>query len=90
MADYETIRYETADGLATITLSRPEKRNAMNRRMFEELGAAADRAASDPNARGVLVDAEGPSFCAGIDLAALTELAGIQFSIDFCAALKCI
>ena len=78
MADYETIRYETADGLATITLSRPEKRNAMNRRMFEELGDAADRAASDPNVRGVLVDAEGPSFCAGIDLTALTELAGIQ------------
>ncbi len=78
MADYETIRYETADGLATITLSRPEKRNAMNRRMFEELGDAADRVASDRKVRGVLVDAEGPSFCAGIDLTALTELAGIQ------------
>jgi enoyl-CoA hydratase/carnithine racemase len=78
MADYETIRYETSDGLATITLSRPDKRNAMNRRMFKELGDAADRVAADPEIRGVLVDAAGPSFCAGIDLTALTELAGIQ------------
>jgi enoyl-CoA hydratase/carnithine racemase len=44
--------------------------------MFGELGEAATRAAEDPNARVVLVRAEGPSFCAGIDVGELALLAG--------------
>jgi enoyl-CoA hydratase/carnithine racemase len=70
---YETIAYGVDDGLATITLNRPDKRNAMNAAMFRELGDAADSAANDPDVRAVLVRGEGASFCAGIDLSAFGE-----------------
>jgi len=75
---FETIRYETRDHVARVTLSRPDKRNAMNSEMFGELGDAAERAAGDDDIHAVLVSAEGPSFSAGIDLNALGGLAGIQ------------
>jgi 2-(1,2-epoxy-1,2-dihydrophenyl)acetyl-CoA isomerase len=77
MPNFETIRYETEGGLCTITLARPDKRNAINRRMFEELGDAAELAGSDPDVRAVVVIGEGPSFSAGIDLSLLAELAGL-------------
>jgi enoyl-CoA hydratase/carnithine racemase len=73
--DFESIRYETSDGLARITLARPDKRNAVSLQMFRELGDAVEAAGSDPEVRGVLVAGDGPSFCAGIDLALLAELA---------------
>jgi enoyl-CoA hydratase/carnithine racemase len=78
MAEFETIRYDLAEGLASITLARPDKRNAMNAQMFTELGDAAAAATSDPAVRGVLVKAEGSSFSAGIDLGSLSELAGMR------------
>ena len=77
MEKFETIRYAVDDHVATITLARPDKRNAMNQAMFLELGEAAERAASDPDVRGVLLLGEGQSFCAGIDLALLAELGGM-------------
>ena len=76
MSDPETLLYSAADGVATIALNRPEKRNAMNRTLFEELGEATERAARDPDVRVVLVRGEGPSFCAGIDVTSFGELAG--------------
>jgi enoyl-CoA hydratase/carnithine racemase len=77
LGDFETIRYEVDDGLARITLARPDKRNAVNHVMFTELGDAAEKAAADPGVRAVLVAGEGPSFCAGIDLALLSELGSL-------------
>jgi 2-(1,2-epoxy-1,2-dihydrophenyl)acetyl-CoA isomerase len=78
MADFETIRYGVHDGLATITLSRPDKRNAINAQMFTELGDAAERAANDPGIRVVLVTGEGKSFSAGIDVLLLNQLSGTR------------
>lgn len=78
MADFETIRYGVHDGVATIDLARPDKRNAINAQMFGELGQAAERAASDPGIRVVLLRAQGPSFCAGIDFTLLGQLAGTR------------
>jgi enoyl-CoA hydratase len=77
LSDFETIRYVVRDGLATITLARPDKRNAVNQAMFTELGDATEAAAADSHVRAVLVAGEGPSFCAGIDLALIGELAGL-------------
>lgn len=77
MGEFETIRYAVDGGLATITLARPDKRNAVNQAMFAELSDAAEAAAADLDVRAVLVAAEGPSFCAGIDLALIGELAGL-------------
>ena len=76
MPDFETLRYDIHDGLATITLNRPEKRNAMNAQMFTDLGEAAERASTDPGVRVILVRGEGSTFCAGIDVNLMGQLAG--------------
>lgn len=78
MADFETLRYGVHEGVATIELARPDKRNAINAQMFSELGDAAERAASDPGIRAVLVKGQGPSFSAGIDVTLLGQLAGTR------------
>ncbi|MGH2545961.1 MAG: enoyl-CoA hydratase/isomerase family protein [Actinomycetota bacterium] len=78
MADFETLRYGVHDGVATIELARPDKRNAISAQMFSELGDAAEAAASDPGIRAVLVRGDGPSFCAGIDVTLLGQLAGTR------------
>ncbi len=72
----EAIAYERRAAVAVISLNRPEKRNALDLAAFDALGDAAERAAADPEVRAVLLRAEGPSFCAGIDLGALAALAG--------------
>jgi 2-(1,2-epoxy-1,2-dihydrophenyl)acetyl-CoA isomerase len=73
MTEYHTVRYERRDGIATITLARPDKRNAMNRGMFAEVADVATEAGNDPEVFGVIVAGEGASFCAGIDLTLLAE-----------------
>jgi 2-(1,2-epoxy-1,2-dihydrophenyl)acetyl-CoA isomerase len=78
MADFETLRYGVHDGVATIELARSDKRNAINAQMFGELGDAADRAASDPGIRAVLVKGQGSAFCAGIDVTLLGQLGGTR------------
>lgn len=77
MSDLETVRYAETDGIARITMTRPDKRNAMNAVMFAELAHALELAAIDERARAVIVTGLGPSFSAGIDLALLGELAGL-------------
>ncbi|MBD0711005.1 MULTISPECIES: enoyl-CoA hydratase/isomerase family protein [unclassified Streptomyces] len=67
MAD--TVLYEVSDGLATITLNRPEAMNAMNVATKVALREAAETAASDPAVRAVLLTAAGDrAFCVGQDL----------------------
>ena len=67
----ETIAFDVDGHVATITLRRPDKRNAMNAAMFSELGDATFDAAMNEDVRVVVVRGEGTSFCAGIDLAEL-------------------
>lgn len=57
-----------ADGIATVTLNRPEKHHVMNARMIAELTDAAAQLGADPNVRAVVLASTGPSFCAGGDL----------------------
>ncbi len=78
MAEFETVNYGVHDGVATIELARPDKRNAINAQMFNELGDATERAASDSGIRVVLVTAQGPSFSAGIDVTLLGQLSGTR------------
>jgi enoyl-CoA hydratase/carnithine racemase len=65
---YTQIRYAVADGVATITLHRPEKLNAFTIRMQQELCAAIDEVDADPSVRAVVLTGEGRAFCAGADL----------------------
>ncbi|MBI4270681.1 MAG: enoyl-CoA hydratase/isomerase family protein [Candidatus Rokubacteria bacterium] len=66
MAD--EIRCATADGIATVTLNRPGKRNALDRALVDELAACFARLEDDPAVRVVIVRGAGPAFCAGMDL----------------------
>lgn len=69
MSDYSQILYEVADGVATITLHRPEKMNAFTRTMMTELIAAFDASDADDAVRAVIVTGHGTrAFCAGADL----------------------
>ncbi|MCW2960105.1 MAG: Phenylacetate degradation, enoyl-CoA hydratase paaB [Thermoleophilia bacterium] len=68
----ETIDVRVEDGVAILTLDRPEKRNAINGQMHGDLATALDAIEADPNVRALLLTANGPSFCAGQDL---TEVA---------------
>ncbi|WP_176593669.1 crotonase/enoyl-CoA hydratase family protein [Sphingobium sp. EM0848] len=65
---YETIRYEVEDGVATITLHRPEKLNAFTEKMMAEVIDALDRVDADDAVRAVIFTGEGRAFCAGADL----------------------
>ena len=71
---FTTIRYGVKDGVATITLNRPESRNALNRAMCEDLVAAAAAATADADVRLVFVRGEGSVFCAGADLKERKEM----------------
>ncbi len=66
--NFTTIQYAATDGVVTITLNRPEARNALNRAMCEDLITAAAATAADDSARLVLLRGSGPVFCAGADL----------------------
>ncbi|MEN7546378.1 enoyl-CoA hydratase-related protein [Rapidithrix thailandica] len=60
--------------IATITLNRPEKRNALNSELVQQLAQTFEEAASDTEAKLVILKAEGKAFCAGADLAYLQQL----------------
>lgn len=62
-----TVRVETAGPIRTVTLNRPEKRNALDGEMLQRL-AAAFAAEPDPTERVTVVRSTGPVFCAGLDL----------------------
>jgi len=65
---YETIRYEVAERILTLTLHRPERMNAFTGRMAEELIHAFDTAEADDAVKVVIVTGAGRAFCAGSDL----------------------
>ncbi|MEV6232028.1 crotonase/enoyl-CoA hydratase family protein [Saccharopolyspora shandongensis] len=66
--NYQQIAYEVADGIATITLNRPDKLNAFTHTMRAELIDAFDATDADDSVRAVIVTGAGRGFCAGADL----------------------
>lgn len=76
----ERVRYETVgEGVAVLTLARPDKRNAIDPPMLAELAAALDRAEADPAVRVLLLRAEGKDFCAGMDIGHLETTLGYSY-----------
>ena len=71
--ELKTTRYEVADGIAVVTLSRPKRRNAWTGRMHTEYRWILQQADADRDVRVIVVtgDPEGQAFCAGADLGAL-------------------
>lgn len=68
------ITYKTQDRIAFITLNRPEKRNALNAQLVDELKQAVKQAEDDTEAKVVVLKGEGKAFCAGADLEYLQSL----------------
>jgi enoyl-CoA hydratase/carnithine racemase len=65
---FETLLYDVADGVATLTLNRPDRLNAVNAASIRDLVAAFDQADGDDDVRAVIVTGAGRAFCAGADL----------------------
>ena len=72
-ANLKTILVSEQKGLLSITLNRPEKRNALDKAMIEELAEALGKGLS-PTVRSILITGNGGSFCAGADLNEFYEL----------------
>jgi enoyl-CoA hydratase/carnithine racemase len=75
---YDTLRYEVADNILTLTLNRPEQLNAFTVEMANELIAAFNRASNDDDVRAIVVTGAGRAFCAGMDL----SVGGNVFGLD--------
>jgi enoyl-CoA hydratase/carnithine racemase len=68
--EYRDVRFEVDDGVAIVTLHRPDQLNAFSGRMGQELGHAWRRCDGDDAVRAVVVTGAGPAFCAGADMSA--------------------
>ena len=77
-----TVLYEAADGIATITLNRPEKLNTMNLELLDGTLEALETAASDEAVRAVILTGAGRGFCAGGDLSDRSVLGGGPIETD--------
>lgn len=71
MSGFEHILFEVADGIATITINRPEKLNALSAQSLAELSTAVDRVRDDAVARVLVLTGAGRAFCSGADLSAV-------------------
>jgi len=72
--ELKAIRYETGDGVALVTLDRPDRLNAWTSRMEQEVRWACHDADNDPAVRVVVLTGAGRGFCAGADMEALKKL----------------
>ena len=65
---YETVTYEMKDGVAVMTLNRPEVKNAFDRTMMTEMDLVLTEVAKDRDARALIITGAGKAFCAGADI----------------------
>jgi 2-(1,2-epoxy-1,2-dihydrophenyl)acetyl-CoA isomerase len=70
---YECLLYEVKDGIATLTLNRPERLNALGGTLRQDLHDALTRAGADPEVRVMVVTGAGKGFCSGGDVKAMGE-----------------
>ena len=71
MSGYRKVLYHVDQGIARLSLNRPEKRNALDDELIAEVKDALSRSEADTQVRVVLLTGEGRDFCSGADLAAL-------------------
>ena len=75
---YSTLLFDVADRVATITVNRPDKLNALNADVIRELGLAIDEARTRADVGGVILTGAGRAFVAGADIGGLAERTPIQ------------
>jgi enoyl-CoA hydratase/carnithine racemase len=73
MTSYKCLLYEMKDGVATLTLNRPERLNALGDTLRDDLQDAVTRASDDPDVRVMIVTGAGKGFCSGGDVKAMSE-----------------
>jgi 2-(1,2-epoxy-1,2-dihydrophenyl)acetyl-CoA isomerase len=78
---YESLEWSQEGPIATVTLQRPEKKNAMSWQMFLELASVFDRASGDPGVRCLVITGSGDSFCSGADLTDPANLVSSPFEL---------
>jgi len=66
--NYQTLLIEKSDGVAIVTFNRPDKKNAMNPQLHEDMTAALEELRYDDAARVLIITGSGDAFCAGMDL----------------------
>ncbi len=83
-----SVKYGFQDRIATVTLRRPEVHNALNTQMIQELTEAFATLSNDERLHGVVLTGEGPSFCAGADIAMMQEAASFTEEQNLDDALR--
>jgi methylglutaconyl-CoA hydratase len=73
---FQRLELENGDGVGRIWLNRPDKRNALDRTLVDELHEAVTALGADSTVRSIVIGGRGPAFCAGADLAYLREISG--------------
>ena len=73
MTSYKCLLYDMKDGIATLTLNRPERLNALGDTLRDDLQDAVTRASDDPEVRVIIVTGAGKGFCSGGDVKAMSE-----------------
>ncbi len=92
--DFEHILYESDSGAVTITINRPERRNALNQDTVRELMAALARVNAEPDARVLVITGAGDAFCSGADLKDAPEMdpqvahAIVRLYLDYVVAIR--
>ena len=84
----ETLKYTVEDGIGVVTLSRPDRLNAINPSMAGEIEVLTPRLRADHTLRAVIVTGEGRAFCAGADIAALQALEGAAGPYRFLESIQ--
>lgn len=85
---YDTLTIERAGHLATVTLNRPDVRNAFNEATIAELTQAFRALGADASVRAIVLAANGPAFCAGADLNWMKKMAGYTHAENHADALQ--
>jgi enoyl-CoA hydratase len=81
--DYEILQLAVSEGIATVTINRPQALNALNTRFFMEMDAMIREISSRPEIRVMIITGEGKAFVAGADIAEMVDMTpeqGIAFS----------
>jgi enoyl-CoA hydratase len=86
--EFETLAVHLDEGVLRVELTRPERVNAINRKMGSELAAVIARATSDAAVRAVLFTGRGRAFCAGADITELAAYTRLRDPLDHIATLQ--
>jgi len=75
---YETLKYEVKEGIAYITISKPQSLNALSSEVLNELDDVINKIDTDPQVKVAIVTGEGKAFVAGADISQMVQLSGIE------------